>query len=48
MISIRNNYFLLVESYVAEILFETLADSNTTGDPKLILVPDTVPTTAVP
>ena len=38
---------LLDESNVDEIYLES-ADSNTVGDPKLILVPDTVPTTAVP
>ena len=38
---------LLVGSYVADVI-ELLLVVNTTGDPKLILVPDTVPTTAVP
>ena len=36
-----------MESNVADILL-TAADSNTTGEPKLIDVPETVPTIAVP
>ena len=38
----------MVESNTAEIDWVPPFELNTVGDPKLILVPDTVPTIAVP
>ena len=38
----------LAESYVHEVLLDAAPPSINTSEPKLILVPDTVPTTAVP